>query len=77
VRVWYNEANFQRLERARELAGRKGCSTTQIALAYVLSLPLNVFALIGPQSIEETRTSLAALEVRLTPQELRWLNLEG
>ena len=28
-------------------------------------------------SLSETRTSLAALAVELTPQEVRWLNLEG
>ena len=76
VRTWFNEDNFRRLERARELAARKGVTTTQIALAYVLCQPLNVFALIGPHSIEETRTSLQALEVSLTPDELSWLNLE-
>jgi len=76
VRTWFNEGNFQRLERARELAALKGVTTTQIALAYVLCQPLNVFALIGPRSIEETRTSLEALHVSLTPDEISWLNLE-
>ncbi len=76
VRTWFNEGNWQRLERARKLARQKGVTATQIALAYVLCQPLNIFALIGPHSIEETRTSLAALDVQLTPEELRWLNLE-
>ncbi len=76
VRTWFNEANFQRLERVKELAARKGVTTTQVALAYVLCQPLNIFALIGPRCIEETRTSVAALGLSLTPEELRWLNLE-
>jgi len=77
VRTWFNEENFRRLERVRELAKRKGVSTTQIALAYVLCQPMNIFALVGPRSIDETRTSLEALDVSLTPEELRWLNLEA
>ena len=76
VRNWYNEGNFQRLTRAKQLAQQKGVGSTQIALAYVLNQPFPVFALIGPHTIEETRTSLEALKVQLTPQEMRWLNLE-
>ncbi len=37
VRCWYSEDNFQRLERAKELATKKGVLPVQIALAYVLS----------------------------------------
>lgn len=76
VRCWFNEANFERLERARRLAEEKGVSANQVALAYVLCQPFPVFALIGPRSIEETRSSLEALRITLTPHELRWLNLE-
>jgi aryl-alcohol dehydrogenase-like predicted oxidoreductase len=76
VRVWYNEANFQRLARAEELARAKGVAVTQIAVAYVLCQPFPTFALIGPQTIEEARTSALGLDVELTPEELQWLNLE-
>jgi aryl-alcohol dehydrogenase-like predicted oxidoreductase len=76
VRTWFNEANFLRLSRAQELAAAKGVSATQIALAYVLCQPINIYALIGPWTIEEMRSSLLALEVKLTPAELRYLNLE-
>ncbi len=77
-RVWGNDDNYERLGRAQELARQKGkdCSAIQIALAYVLCQPLNIWALIGPKNIEETRTSLLALDVRLTADELAWLNLE-
>src|ERR687883_280587 len=75
VRTWYNEANFERLERARELGRRKGVSANAIALAYVLCQPFPTFALIGPHTLEELRTSCEALRVSLTPEELRWLNL--
>jgi aryl-alcohol dehydrogenase-like predicted oxidoreductase len=76
VRTWFNADNFQRLERARQLAAQKGVTSTQIGLAWVLCQPFPVYALIGPRSIEETRTSVGALKVTLTPDEIRWLNLE-
>jgi len=76
VRCWYSADNFERLARARKLGRRKRASANVIALAYVLAQPFPTFALIGPHTIEETRTSAEALGVILTPEDLRWLNLE-
>ena len=76
VRCWYSPENFQRLERVRELAQKRGALPINIALAYVLAQPLPLFALIGPRTLQELHTTLPALELELTPKELRWLNLE-
>ena len=59
------------------MAEAKGVLPINIALAYVLSQPFPVFALFGPRTLEETRTSLPALDLPLTPGELRYLNLES
>ncbi len=75
VRCFYSDDNFERLRRASALARRHGVQATAIALAYVLSQPFPTFALIGPRSIEETRTSTEALRVELTRAELDWLDL--
>jgi len=76
VRCWYSEDNFNRLERAKQLAEKLGVPTTAIALAYVLNQKFPVFALIGPRSVIETRSSLKTLEIELTEDQLKWLNLE-
>lgn len=76
ARTWFNDGNFRRLERARELAQRKGVTASQIALAWVLRQPFPTFALVGPQTIDELRDLLPALDVELTAGELEWLNLE-
>jgi predicted dehydrogenase/aryl-alcohol dehydrogenase-like predicted oxidoreductase len=76
VRSWYSEDNFQRLARVEQLAKERGVLPIAIALAWVLSQPFPTFPLIGPRTLAETRTSLPALDVRLTPQEVAWLNLE-
>ncbi len=76
VRCWYSPDNFQRLERCNELAKKRDVLPINIALAYVLNQPFPTFALIGPRQLSETRTSFAALGVTLSPDELRWLNLE-
>jgi predicted dehydrogenase/aryl-alcohol dehydrogenase-like predicted oxidoreductase len=75
VRCWYSEDNFQRLDRVKELAARKGVSPVVIAMAYVLCQPFPTFALFGAANLEEMHISMAALDVQLTPDELTWLNL--
>ena len=74
---FYSDDNFHRLARVTELAERKGVPATAIALAWVLARPFATFPLIGPRTIEETRTSMPGLSVTLTEDEHRWLNLEA
>lgn len=76
VRCWYAQDNFKRLDRAKELARKKGVQPVNIALAYVLCQPFPTFPLIGPRTLAETRSSLAALDVKLAADELAYLNLE-
>jgi len=75
VRCWYSPDNFQRRERALELARKKNTSAINIALAYVLHQSFPSFALIGPRTIAETVSSFGGLSVELTSEEIAWLNL--
>jgi aryl-alcohol dehydrogenase-like predicted oxidoreductase len=75
-RCWYSEDNWQRRDRVLELAGKKNVLPINIALAYVLHQPFPTFALIGPRTLQELRTSLPALDVSLTSAEVNWLNLD-
>ena len=76
AKTWFSEENFERRSRAVSLAEERGVSPIQIALAYVINQPFPCFPLIGPRQISETRDSLAALDIALSPAECRWLNLE-
>ncbi|MCE2441353.1 MAG: aldo/keto reductase [Candidatus Latescibacteria bacterium] len=75
AQVYGYEENFVRLERAIELAGERGKTVAQIALAFLYNQPLNVFTVSGCRSAEESRLNREAMEVRLTPEELDWLDL--
>ncbi len=77
VRCWYSEDNFQRLERVNTMARERGVLPINIALANVLCQPFPTFPLIGPRTLAETRTSFPALSIELSPEEVRWLNLEA
>ena len=76
VRCWHSEDNSQRRERALTLARERGVEAINVALAYVLCQPFPTFALFGPRTLEEIRTSLPGAALELTPEELAWLNLE-
>ena len=73
VNSYASEENFGRLGRAEQLAADKGLSLPQVALAYVLSQPFNLFALVGCRTPEEFAQNVVALQVELTPDELAWL----
>jgi len=77
ARCWYSEDNFRRLGRVNTLADERGAAPIAVALAYVLAQPFPTFPLIGPRSLAETRSSLGALAVTLSPDDVRWLNLEA
>ena len=76
ARCWYSEDNFKRLERAREMARVRGVLPINIALAYVLGQPFPTVPIIGPRTLEEMRIAFRGLEVELSSDDLRGLNLE-
>lgn len=76
VRTYASEANFQRFDRVSTLAAEKGLDAAQIALAFVMNHPMNIFVEVGPRSGEKFRTNIEASDVPLTPQEMDWLDLK-
>lgn len=73
ARAYASEANFQRLDRAAELAEQQGLTVAQIAVAYVMNSPMNVFAIIGSSTGERFRLAVEGAEVELTAEEIAWL----
>lgn len=75
--AYCHEVNFKRLDRVQILAKEKGVTVPQIATAYIMSQPLNVFALVGAASKEEYKANSDALNIELTSEELAWLDLRS
>jgi aryl-alcohol dehydrogenase-like predicted oxidoreductase len=74
VRVYYNDANWARLERATRLGHELGLTATQVALAWVLNQPgLETFALVGPATVSELEDSLKVADLVLTSGQVSWL----
>lgn len=75
VQSYASPGNFERLERVSALAHEKHLSIPQVALAYVMNQPLNIFALVGCRSREEFLANAEVLDTKLTPDQLAWLDL--
>ncbi len=73
VNAWYSPGNFARRDRAIEFAKKIGKKPLHVALAYCLWQDFPVIPLIGPLALSELEDSLQALDVTLTPEDLRWL----
>jgi aryl-alcohol dehydrogenase-like predicted oxidoreductase len=75
VTSYCSEANFQRLDRVKTLAAETGLTIPQVATAYVMSYPLDIYALVGCNNVDEFRVNLAASEVKFDQATLEWLDL--
>jgi predicted dehydrogenase/aryl-alcohol dehydrogenase-like predicted oxidoreductase len=74
--AWFSDDNLERRRRAEELAAARVVMPVTIALAWVLHVGLPIVPIIGPLSLAELRTSLQAIDVELTDDEVRWLDLD-
>ncbi len=74
VECYASEENFLRLDAAKAIAAERGLKVSQVALAYVLSYPLDTFAIVGSATPEEVALNSQAADIQLTPEEMRILS---
>lgn len=75
MKGYFSPDNIRRLARCEELAERKSCSVAQIAMAWLYRQPLNTFAIVTMSSPARIQENIAALSIRLTEEECRYLDL--
>lgn len=73
---YFCENNIERLKRCEKLAKEKGCTVPQIALAFIFNQSFDVFALSSPVSEEQIDANIKALDIKLSQEELNWLDLK-
>jgi aryl-alcohol dehydrogenase-like predicted oxidoreductase len=64
------EHNKTIFERVNEMATRKGCTPSQLALAWVHHQGNDVCPIPGTTKIENFNQNIGALSVKLTPEEM-------
>ncbi len=71
--MYYRDADFTVADRVQEIAKQRGVSGPQIALAWVLNKPYITAPIIGASKLEHLEQSIAALEIKLTGDEIKGL----
>ena len=75
IEEYYSKDNLERLRRGEKTAENKGCLVSQICLAWLLGQELEVFPIVGPTSIKHIAENAAALDVKLTEEEMKYLTM--
>ncbi|OWK43566.1 Aldo-keto reductase [Fimbriiglobus ruber] len=68
------QKNLDLVKKVEELARSKGCSSGQLALAWVLAQGDNIVPIPGTKRVKYLDDNMGATTVRLTPDELRQLD---
>jgi len=71
--LYYTDADFAVKEALNQLAKAKGLSPMRIALAWVLSKPAVTAPIVGASKLHHLDDAIAALEIRLTEDEIKAL----
>ncbi len=67
--LYYADSDFRIVDRVGELAARRGVSSAQIALAWVLAQPGVTAPIVGASKMPQLEEAIAALDIRLTEEE--------
>jgi aryl-alcohol dehydrogenase (NADP+) len=71
--MYYQEADYQVVDRVAELAGRRGVKPAQIALAWLLHQPGVTAPIVGASQMAHLEEAVAALDVKLSDDERTYL----
>jgi aryl-alcohol dehydrogenase (NADP+) len=72
-KLYYDETDFQVVDRVVELAKKRGVSPTQIALAWLLHQSGVTAPIIGASKMEHLEEAIASIELKLENEELAFL----
>lgn len=66
--------NLELVDRVKEIADNKGCSATQLALAWVMAQGGDIVPIPGTKRVKYVEENIAAAEITLTSEELASLD---
>jgi aryl-alcohol dehydrogenase (NADP+) len=71
--MYYKPADFNVVDRASEVATARGVKNAQVALAWMLAKPSISAPIIGASKMYQMDDAIAALDLKLTPEEIKRL----
>jgi 1-deoxyxylulose-5-phosphate synthase len=70
-KLYYQDSDFAVAQRVADVAGKRGASTAQIALAWLLQQPGVTAPIIGASKMDHLEEALRALEIQLSSDEIK------
>jgi aryl-alcohol dehydrogenase (NADP+) len=71
--MYYQDSDFEVVERVSDLASKRGVSNAQVALAWVLAQPGITSPIVGARRREHLDDAVAAVDLKLDESELQAL----
>ena len=68
------EQNLDLVAKVEEIAKEKGCTPSQLALAWVLARGEDIVPIPGTKRVKYLEENVGALDVELTEEDLRWID---
>lgn len=72
-RMYYRETDFDVVHQVATLAGQRGLTTAQVALAWLLHQPAVTAPIIGASKLHQLEEAVAAVDIELSEEELSML----
>ncbi len=72
-KLYYQDSDFAIVDRVSEIAAQRGVTNVQVALAWILAQPGITAPIIGATKLPHLEEALAALDLELTPDEVKSL----
>jgi aryl-alcohol dehydrogenase (NADP+) len=72
-KLYYQESDFQVVDRVSEIASARGVANAQVALAWILAQPGITAPIIGASKMHHLDDAIGALQLQLTDEELKSL----
>lgn len=69
-RMYYGDDDFRVVDRVSEIAGKRGVSNAEVALAWLLAQPGVTAPIVGASKAGHLDAAVKALSLRLDPDEL-------
>jgi aryl-alcohol dehydrogenase (NADP+) len=73
LRLYYEDSDFRIVDRVVDLARRRGVTSAQIALAWILHRPGVTAPIVGASKMEQLEQAIGALEIALAEDEMHEL----
>ncbi len=68
--MYFHKEDFTVADRAQEIAKKRGVTSSQVALAWLLAKPYITAPIVGATKLEHLEQSIAALEIKLSEDEI-------